>query len=73
MGKVRNLCRVYESIRISKSTVLEIVHTRSHYLVFVDLEDKPVIINLLRNVLLSECGNLDNCEQSPCCSDMIMR
>ena len=59
MGKVRNLCRVYESIRIAESTVLDTVRTRSHYLVLVDLEDEPVIINLLKNELLNKCGNLD--------------
>ena len=31
VGKVHDLCRGYESIRIAESTVLDTVRTRSHY------------------------------------------
>jgi hypothetical protein len=44
-----NLCRVYK-LSIAASSVMDTVRTRSHYLVCVDMEDKPDIINLLKNV-----------------------
>src|SRR6266566_4923348 len=37
-----NICRVY-NLSIAASSVMDIVHTRSHYLVFFDMEDKPDI------------------------------
>ena len=53
-----NLCRVY-NLSIAASSVMDTIRTRSHYLVCVDMEDKLDIINLLKKVLQSKCGDLD--------------